>query len=144
MALLLHLHLRNGLLLLLLAEMLELTRGLLLLLLLLLLEQLLRGRTVAEDRGRGHVLELDVESFEQDLNLELEVELELCVLVELDHQTQDGHQPRVGGLEDVRLGALLHDLADEGNGHDESIAVVALDEKILERQVAVSDRLVSC
>ncbi len=108
-----------------------------------MLLQKLGAGSVAEDGGGRNILELDVEAFEENLDLELEVELELCELVELDHETQYRHEPRVGRLEDIGLGALFHHLADEGDGNNESIAVVALDEQLLESDVAMTDGLVA-
>lgn len=96
--------------------------------------------TIPEEVRRRHVLEVDVETLAEDFNLELEVELEFGELVELDEEAEDGHEPRVGRFEDPRLGALLEDLADEGDGDDEAVTVVALDEELLERDVLLLDR----
>ena len=99
-------------------------------------------RAVAEDVGRLDVLQVDIEALAQDFDLKLEVELEFGKLVQLDEEAKDGHQPRVGRAEDARLGALLEDLADERDRHDEAVRVVTFDQKLLERNVRVLDRLV--
>jgi hypothetical protein len=105
-------------------------------------DRLLDG-SVSDNGRRLDLGEVNGERLAKDLDLELEVELELGVLVELDEESDDGHEPRVGWMENLGSRALLEDLADERDGDDEPLGVVALDEEVLEREVLVLDRLVA-
>ncbi|SAM82603.1 uncharacterized protein UBRO_20709 [Ustilago bromivora] len=107
----------------------------------ILVRLVIRARGYPGVTGR-HLLEFNIETLEEDFDFELQVEFELCKLVELNHEVQHCHEPWVGQLEDVGLGTLLHDLADKGNGYNESVAVIALDEEIFEDDVALTDGLV--
>jgi len=52
-------------------------------------------------------------------------------LIELNEETHNGHQPRVGRFEYFALTALLQHLANEWDGDNESVAIIALNQQFL-------------
>jgi hypothetical protein len=98
------------------------------------------GRPVPEDGSSFDVLEVDLESLAQHLNLELEVELQLCKVVEFGEQAQNRHEPWVRKLENGGIRASIQGPANERDRHDRPAILVTLNEELFERDVVVFDQ----
>ncbi len=107
------------------------------------LGNLLDGDPVQDLAGRLDTLVVEVQALAEDLDLEFEIQLELRVVVELDEEVDDVHQPRIGWAEDVGLESLDQDLADERDDDDQALRVVGFDQKLLEGYVLLLDRPVA-
>ena len=83
---------------------------------------------------------IEVETFTKDFDLELKVEIELSMVIQLDQEMNDVHQPWVGWSEHRRSCTLRENFADKRNDNGQSFGIMSFDEKLLERNVLVLDR----